>query len=155
MSKRIGPQQQLACRKRLLNGTQKSGGGAGRFAHRTTWLFVPGGGMEYPWHATYWFCQAMIRKTWAQTEIYHVPCTLKNPAVVFYRSRNLWLRHSRLNCPILSTSPYFQWQSKPVDPSVLVSYPIFYFIVISCSFYHRLDMSRVIFLLSILKFISM
>ena len=47
----------------------------------------------------------------------HVPRTLKNPAVVFSRSRN----HRRLNCPTLPTSPYFQWQSKFVDPIVLVS----------------------------------
>ena len=39
------------------------------------------------------------------------------------RVGTIWLRHRRLNCPTLPTSPYFQWQSKFVNPIILVSHP--------------------------------
>ena len=74
----------------------------------------------------------------------HVLRTLKNPAVLFYRCRNLCAPPQEAKSPTLPTSSYFQWQSNFVDPIIFVSHPILHFIIATCSFnqpfhVHRLD----------------
>ena len=66
-------------------------------------------------------------------ERYHVPYMLKNPTVVFSRSRNHRALPQEVELSDPTTSPNFQWQSKFVNPIILVSHPIFHFIIISCS----------------------
>ena len=69
-------------------------------------------------------------------ERFHVPRTLKNPAVVFDKSRN----HRRLNFPTLPNP----WQSKFYRPCCLYVPSLFHFIIIiiSCLFHHQFHVHR-------------
>ena len=65
-------------------------------------------------------------------EICHVSGTLRNPTVVFNRSRNLWVPPQEAKFPDPThPSRFLVWQPKFVDPIILVSHPFF-------SFYHPL-----------------
>ena len=70
----------------------------------------------------------------------HVPRTLKNAAVVGHFGCSIGVGASaplqQAKLPDPTHPSFFQWQSKLVDPIILVSHPIFHFIIISCSFYH-------------------